>query len=100
MTGNGARFKAAGYKRLKPFIKVHGKTIISWVSKMFYPDYSNITFVCRKDHYENLSYFKPELKKAAPNANIFLIDKNFSNISSLYFFAKLFKLFIVIIKYV
>ena len=74
MTGNGARFKAAGYKRLKPFIKVHGKTIISWVSKMFYPDYSNITFVCRKDHYENLSYFKPELKKAAPNANIFLID--------------------------
>ena len=25
MTGNGARFKAAGYKRLKPFIKYANK---------------------------------------------------------------------------
>ena len=74
MTGNGARFKAAGYKRLKPFIKIHGKTIISWVSKMFDADQKDIIFLCRKDHYKNLSYFKKELKEASPKANIFLID--------------------------
>jgi len=74
MTGNGTRFKVAGYKRLKPFIKIHGKPIIHWVCKMFSPDLHNITFICRKDHYKNLSYFKKELNEAAPKAKIFFVE--------------------------
>ena len=74
MTGNGTRFKEAGYKRLKPFIKIHGKPIIHWVCKMFSPDLHNITFICRKDHFKNLRYFKKELNEAAPKAKIFFVE--------------------------
>jgi NDP-sugar pyrophosphorylase family protein len=74
MTGNGTRFKSAGYKRLKPFIKVHDKPIIHWISKMFSVDQHNITFICRKDHYQELSYFRKELNEAAPKAKVFFVE--------------------------
>ena len=35
LTGNGSRFKVAGYKRLKPFIKIHDIEMICWVRSMF-----------------------------------------------------------------
>ena len=31
MTGNGSRFREAGYSELKPFIKIQGKPLIEWV---------------------------------------------------------------------
>ena len=30
MAGLGSRFKNAGYKNIKPLIKVNGKTFIQW----------------------------------------------------------------------
>lgn len=74
MTGYGARFKDAGYDRLKPFIKVHGRPIVEWVVKMFPGDEDNITFVCRQEHLDNIGYVETELKRIAPNAGIFAID--------------------------
>lgn len=37
MTGYGSRFVAAGYKELKPFIKVEGKSILQWIVDGMYP---------------------------------------------------------------
>lgn len=70
MTGNGSRFKAKGYEELKPFIKVHNKAIIEWVVKLFPGDESNINFICRSEHIEDLTYFKKGLKIASKNAKI------------------------------
>ena len=42
LTGLGSRFKAAGYKKLKPSIEIHGKPIINWVAKMFDQDKEEI----------------------------------------------------------
>ena len=50
MTGYGSRFVAAGYKDLKPFIKIAGKPIIEWIVKYMYPEEENFIFVCRKEH--------------------------------------------------
>lgn len=74
MTGYGSRFAAAGYDRLKPFIKVQGKTMIEWVVSMFPENESDIIFICRQEHLDTLDYFKPELERIAPNAKIFAID--------------------------
>ena len=70
LTGNGSRFVAAGYHRLKPFIKIHGKPLIHWVVKMFPGDEENIIFVCRQSHLNELDYMEKELKQAAPKATI------------------------------
>lgn len=35
MTGEGSRFTQAGFDRLKPFIKVHGKRLLWWVAQVF-----------------------------------------------------------------
>lgn len=51
MTGYGSRFKAAGYKDLKPFIEVCGKPMIEWVLKM-YPQTTKFILVMRKSTYE------------------------------------------------
>ena len=74
MTGDGSRFKAAGYDILKPFIKIRGKLMIEWVLKLFPRDTHKINFICQKNHIENLVYMKPTLKKLVPNANIHLIN--------------------------
>jgi len=49
MTGQGARFKAAGYPRLKPFIKIHEKPMIWWIVKMFPGDAANMRPLRNKD---------------------------------------------------
>ena len=72
MTGYGSRFKEAGYKELKPFIKVHGRPIIEWVVKMF-PDENDIVFVCREEHLRDISNIKEDLKRIKPSATIFEI---------------------------
>ncbi len=75
MTGYGSRFVDRGYKKLKPFIDVHGKPIIEWVVKMFPGDEHNITFICREEHLKEIDYMKSELNRIAPDASIFSIKK-------------------------
>ena len=62
MSGEGARFRAAGYQTLKPLIEVNGKPIIAHVVDMFLGDHEFL-FVCRADHAEqyNLKTYLPSL---------------------------------------
>lgn len=46
MTGKGSRFKAVGYKNLKPFIEVCGKPMLEWAVSMYPEDYEFV-FICR-----------------------------------------------------
>jgi len=73
MTGYGARFVAAGYKELKPFIKVQGKPIIQWIIEGMYPGEQNIVFVCRQEHLESIPDMERNLKKIAPTAHVFAV---------------------------
>ena len=51
MTGEGSRFRAAGYQKLKPLIPVHNKPILEYVVDMF-PGNNTFIFVCREEHEE------------------------------------------------
>lgn len=75
MTGMGSRFKAAGYKRLKPFIEVHNRPLIEWVVKLFPGDESKIVFICQDQHLKSLNYIRPELTRIAPKARVFVINE-------------------------
>lgn len=74
MTGYGSRFAAAGYKELKPFIKVQGKPVIRWIIDGMYPQEKDILFVCRKEHLDTIPYMRELLRETAPSAEIFAID--------------------------
>ncbi len=69
MTGTGSRFVAAGYKELKPFIKVNGRTIVEHVVRLF-PGEDNILFICREDLGEDE---RAELNRIAPKSKIIFI---------------------------
>ena len=73
MTGHVSRFIAQGYKRLKPFIKIHQMPMIELVIKMFPGDHDKITFICRAQHLKDKRYISKELNRIAPKANIFKI---------------------------
>lgn len=68
MSGIGKRFIDAGYTDPKPLIKVDGIPIIEHVVNMF-PDESNFTFICNKEHIETTDMRK-ELKRIAPQGTI------------------------------
>lgn len=74
MTGYGSRFVAAGYKELKPFIKVQGKPVIQWIVEGMFPGEDNILFVCRKEHLDTIPSMKETLKNVAPKAELFAIE--------------------------
>ncbi len=74
MTGYGSRFVAAGYKDLKPFIKIEGKPIIQWIVEGMYPGEENIIFVCRKEHLDTIPGMREKLMEITPTARIFEID--------------------------
>lgn len=74
MTGYGSRFVAAGYKELKPFIKIQGKPIIQWIIEGIYPGEKNILFVCRKEHLDTIPEMRETLLEIAPTARIYEID--------------------------
>lgn len=74
MTGYGSRFIAAGYKDLKPFIKVHGKTIVEWIVKGMYDKDDEFIFVVRQEHLDQLNWMKDYLLKLAPKTKIFSIN--------------------------
>lgn len=74
MTGYGSRFVAAGYKELKPFIKVMGQPILKWIVDGMYPEEKDILFVCRKEHLDTISGMAKQLNEIAPTAKIFSIS--------------------------
>lgn len=73
MTGYGSRFVAAGYKELKPFIKVQEKPILQWIMEGMFPGEKDILFVCRKEHLDTLPDMRKKLERIAPTARIFAI---------------------------
>ena len=74
MTGYGSRFVAAGYKELKPFIKVMEKPIIEWIVKGMYPSDVNFIFVCRGEHLQADPSMQERLLALAPEATIVSIE--------------------------
>jgi NDP-sugar pyrophosphorylase family protein len=74
MTGNGSRFVAAGYKDLKPLIKVSGMPVIQWIVERMYPKDTPFLFVCRQEHLERIPELRRTLTAIAPNSEIFAID--------------------------
>ena len=75
MTGFGSRFVAAGYKELKPFIKVQGKPIIQWIIDGMYPGEKDILFVCRQEHLDSIPKMREQLLTIAPTAQICAIEE-------------------------
>lgn len=49
LSGQGSRFKAAGYSDLKPLIKVDGMPMVEHVVRMF-PGESRFVFICNEEH--------------------------------------------------
>lgn len=74
MTGYGSRFVAAGYRDLKPFIKVQGKPILQWILDGMYPGETDILFVCRQEHLDTIPEMQENLMKIAPSAEIYAIQ--------------------------
>lgn len=75
MTGYGARFVAAGYEDLKPFISVNGKPMIQWILEGMYPGEEDILFVCRQAHLDMYPDMRERLMAIAPTAKIFAIEE-------------------------
>lgn len=74
MTGYGSRFAAAGYKDLKPFIRIEGRPVIQWIVEGMYPGEKNILFVCRREHLDTIPDMESLLFQAAPSARIYAIE--------------------------
>ena len=72
MSGLGQRFSDAGYKDIKPLIRVHGKPIIEWVVNMF-PGNHDFIFICRAEHLANTTLHK-ELERIKPGSQIVSIE--------------------------
>lgn len=76
MTGYGSRFKAAGYKDIKPFIKVFNKPMIEWVISM-YPTAEDILLIVRDTTYNDYkNEFYNLMTKTNANINIITIKEN------------------------
>lgn len=73
MTGYGSRFVAAGYKELKPFIKVQGIPIIQWIINGMYKGEDDVLFVCRQEHLDSIPEMRETLLGLVPTAKIFAI---------------------------
>lgn len=74
MTGYGSRFVAAGYKELKPFIKVFGKPMIEWIVKGMFADDDQFLFICRKEHLAERDWMEDYLLEIAANTQIYAVD--------------------------
>ena len=49
MSGEGQRFKDAGYSQHKPLIEIDGKPIIQHVVELFNPQIDSYTFICNEN---------------------------------------------------
>jgi NDP-sugar pyrophosphorylase family protein len=72
MSGLGKRFQDAGYKEIKPLIKVNGKPIIEWVVNLFPGDHEFI-FICREEHLQQTE-LKKVLQRIMPSGKIVSIE--------------------------
>lgn len=70
MTGEGSRFRRAGYDRLKPLIRVHGTSMIEWVTRLFPGCNDAISFICQQAHLDTIAELRPELQRIAPQGRI------------------------------
>lgn len=52
MSGQGARFRAAGYTTIKPLIEVAHRPLIAYVLAAF-PGVRHVTFICNEEHLES-----------------------------------------------
>lgn len=73
MTGYGTRFAAAGYRDLKPFIKILGKTVLQWIVEDMFPGEKDIRFICRKEHLDRDPAMESRLRSIAPTAKIHVV---------------------------
>nr|WP_326125936.1 NTP transferase domain-containing protein [uncultured Oscillibacter sp.] len=74
MTGYGSRFVAAGYKELKPLIRVNGVPIIEWIVRGMFPGQEDFLFVCRQEHLDTVEDMEKLLHRLAPKGEIFAIQ--------------------------
>jgi len=72
MTGQGSRFKKAGYDTYKALIKIHGKPVIEHIVGLF-PGETDFIFICRNDMLEE-SDLRDLLLNLVPTAKIVGID--------------------------
>jgi dTDP-glucose pyrophosphorylase len=72
MSGNGQRFKDAGYPIIKPLIDVNGEPMIQVVVDNLNVD-AHFIFICQKEHYEKYN-LKSVLNLIAPGCDIVQVD--------------------------
>lgn len=73
MAGSGQRFVDAGYKDLKPFIKVRGKMMIEYVCDMFDKENDEFIFICNGVHLNPPHYMGDALKNMVKNSTVLSI---------------------------
>ena len=74
MTGYGSRFVAAGYKELKPLIRVNGVPVIEWSVRGMFPGQADFLFVCRQEHLDTVENIEERLHRLARDGVIFAIQ--------------------------
>lgn len=73
MTGYGSRFVLAGYRDLKPLIKVQNIRILNWIIKGMYHKTDDILLICREDHLNNIDNMRETLHSISPRVKIYAI---------------------------
>lgn len=71
MSGQGQRFKDAGYKELKPLIKIHNQSIVEHIIDNFSPE-DDFIFICNEEHLTSTP-MQEILEKKVLNAKIIAI---------------------------
>jgi NDP-sugar pyrophosphorylase family protein len=74
MTGQGSRFKKAGYDTYKALIEIHGKPVIEHVVGLF-PGETDFIFICRNDMLENTD-LRQLLLNLVPTAKVVGMDSH------------------------
>jgi len=72
MSGQGSRFRRAGYSQLKPLIEVDGAPMIEHVVRMF-PGETDFLFICSQDALDTIPELRPTLERLAPEGKIVAI---------------------------
>lgn len=72
MSGNGNRFKQAGYTLPKPLIDIKGKPMIQWVIENLNID-ANFIFIVQKDHDDKYN-LKTTLNAIVPGCQVVITD--------------------------
>ncbi len=74
MSGEGQRFREAGYEKLKPLILVDGKPIIQYVAELFRPE-DELIFVVSREHLADEKHdLENILKRIRPDAKIIAVE--------------------------